>query len=519
MASRRWRFVRRYAIVVHRWLGVALVGFFLLWFPSGIGMMYWEFPAVTAADRLERAPALAASAIRLSPAEAVAALGATEPLMHLTLEMFDGRPVYRARGDAWLKPLHGARTAGEETIIYADTGAIQTVVSPAMRDRIAAAWTGEPAALARVETLREADQWTVEGTFDALRPLWKYAWPDGQQVYVSQATGDVVQYTTTASRIGAYLGPIPHWLYFTPLRKHPRQWRALVIWMSAIGAATAMLGLTIGISVYSPRKRYRAAGSATANPYHGFKRWHLAMGLVFGAAAVTWTFSGLLSMEPFRTNAAVDDGRSAREARIAAALRGPIQVSAYARKAPREALGELAPLAVKQLELATVAGAPVYIATIGRSETRVMPILGAPRRAFDSQMISDLLTRAVAPEHLTEVRTIDRYDAYYRDRRRRQPLPVMLARVDDADRSQYYVDPATARLVAVYSSRDWVSRWLYHGLHSLDFPGLSDRRPAWDLVVLTFMIGGTVLSITAVALAWKAVGRVLPRADSTPRTN
>jgi hypothetical protein len=52
-----------------------------------------------------------------------------------------------------------------------------------------------------------------------------------------------------------------------------------------------------------------------------------------------------------------------------------------------------------------------------------------------------------------------------------------------------------------------VSRWLYHGLHSLDFPGLSDRRPAWDLVVLTFMIGGTVLSITAVALAWKVLCR------------
>ena len=52
----------RVAIFVHRWLGVALCLLFLLWFASGIGMMYWDFPNVTAADRLERSPALDAAA-------------------------------------------------------------------------------------------------------------------------------------------------------------------------------------------------------------------------------------------------------------------------------------------------------------------------------------------------------------------------------------------------------------------------------------------------------------------------
>jgi len=58
--------IKRSLIFVHRWLGVALSLFFLLWFPSGIGMMYWDFPSVTAADRLERARALDA-ATRLDP--------------------------------------------------------------------------------------------------------------------------------------------------------------------------------------------------------------------------------------------------------------------------------------------------------------------------------------------------------------------------------------------------------------------------------------------------------------------
>ena len=104
-----------------------------------------------------------------------------------------------------------------------------------------------------------------------------------------------------------------------------------------------------------------------------------------------------------------------------------------------------------------------------------------------------------------EISTIDRYDAYYRDRRRERPLPVVLAQLGDADRTRYYIDPRSARVVATYSSRHWVTRWLYHGLHSLDFPWLYDRRPLWDVVVIAFMLGGTALSVTSVILAWRVL--------------
>ena len=50
--------MKRIVIVVHRWLGVALAAVFLLWFVSGIVMMYRTFPTITARDRLERAPTL-----------------------------------------------------------------------------------------------------------------------------------------------------------------------------------------------------------------------------------------------------------------------------------------------------------------------------------------------------------------------------------------------------------------------------------------------------------------------------
>ena len=78
-------------------------------------------------------------------------------------------------------------------------------------------------------------------------------------------------------------------------------------------------------------------------------------------------------------------------------------------------------------------------------------------------------------------------------------------------RTRYYIDPKTARVVGDYSSRNWVSRWLYHGLHSLNFPWLYNYRPLWDIVVITFMVGGTALCVTSLILAWRVLGRTLRR--------
>jgi hypothetical protein len=53
----------------------------------------------------------------------------------------------------------------------------------------------------------------------------------------------------------------------------------------------------------------------------------------------------------------------------------------------------------------------------------------------------------------------------------------------------------------------------YHGLHSLDFPWLYNYRPAWDIVVMTFMLGGTALCVTSLVLAWRVLGRKLARSS------
>jgi hypothetical protein len=485
---------------------VALCLVFLIWFPSGIGIMYWDFPSVTAEDRLERSPSLDPGRILLSPGEALAMASLPSPAQ-VRLNTFDGRPVYRFRIGPSTRTETDARSAqGRETIVYADTGQDVEAASEETVARIAGAWTGQPPSAATVRAIEEIDQWTVQAPVRNLRPLWKYSWPNGEDVYVSQRSGEVVQYTTRASRIGAYLGPIPHWLYFTPLRTRQLAWSRIVIWSSGIGTASALLGVIIGVWMYSPSRRYRYGGVPTSIPYRGQKRWHMVFGLLFGLGAATWAFSGMLSMDPFPMRGGRPAGRTVN---IPQALRGRFDFEAFAGRHPRDVLAALAPLEVRELELTTFAGEPIYLATIAGGGTRVVPMQGKPAEAIDADRIVEAVRDAAGDGGIAETRVLNQYDRYYLDRRRERPLPVILVRLNDEARTRYYIDPKTAQVAGNYSARSWVSRWLYHGLHSLDFPWLYNYRPAWDIVVIFFMVGGTALSVTSLVLAWRVLGRKL----------
>jgi hypothetical protein len=500
--------VRRLLIFVHRWLGVALSVLFTLWFLSGIVMMYWTYPEVSAGDRLRKAPTLEPARITISPEQAFAALEREPDSALVRLDSFDGRPAYRVSAN-------GAGGRGRAAIVYADDGTVNRVVDAAIMDRAAAAWAGLPRSDAIKQAVEDVDQWTV-GALRNVRPLFKYSWPDGQQVYVNGNTGEVVQYTTTASRFWAYLGAIPHWLYFTPLRRHPPQWTFVVVWSSLIGTATALVGIVIIVWLYSPRKRYRRRGEPTSIPYRGWKRWHAIAGLCFGVVTTTWAFSGLLSMGPFPIMNRLTDltvpaagrmGGRGDAASIAGALGGRRPpLSAYAGRSPREAIAALADFDVKELTWTSFDGQPLYLATNATGDTRLIPIHGGPRSAIDSSDVMRVV-RGVLGADLAELRLMEQYDAYYLDRHRQRPLPVIYARLDDAVGTRYYIDPKTATVVGQYSARGWVNRWLYHGLHSLDFPWLYNYRPLWDIVVIGLLLGGTALCVTSLVLTWRVIAR------------
>jgi hypothetical protein len=542
-------------IVLHRWLGVALCVLFMLWFPSGIGMMYWGMPSVTTQDRLDRMPALDAAAIVLSPEEAAEKIGQNASPSQIRLSSFDRRPVYRFGGE-------GGR------IVYADNGEEHVQSDHVMRDRVAAAWAGQPLAAAALEPMGpEPDQWTVGSRLRNLRPLWKYSWPDGQNVYIGES-GEVLLHTTRGSRLRAYLSAVPHWLYFTPLRKHQPVWIRFATYSAMVGVGASVIGMAVAIWMYSPaRKKYRYAKAPSAVPYRGTKRLHTIIGLVFGVITITWTLSGSLAFLPFpppqqarpaQTQGQQEQGQGQRQrgqvrgrggennqnpgqpaqqgqgqgrrgggnTSLASSLRGQVRMKDFAALGPREVLTRFPDLKIKELSYTSYNSRPLYSATLPDGSSRLISLDGRIVEGFDREEIIGIVRKSVPNPEKLEVRIVEQYDAYYQDRDRRRPLPVILALTGDAEATRYYIDPKTASVVGNYSNRNWVNRWLYHGLHSLNFPFLYNHRPLWDIVVITFMIGGTVLSMTSLILAWRAIGKKLrqivsvrqhvPRSKSSP---
>ena len=285
-----WRKLLAYS---HRWLGIAGCVLFVAWFVSGVVMMYARMPGLANEERLARAPALDLSRITLSPAEAAAQIGLD--VDRVQVGMLQGRPVYRFGGR-------------EQTIVFADTGELFEGIAREEAEEIARRYApGHTGALrhAAVITATDPDQWTIQAR--ARMPMHRFDLddPDDTHLYVSEVTGDVVLRTTRAERFWGYLGPVFHWVYFTPLRKNGPLWTEFIIWSSLIGCVMCITGIVWGFWRYSPRKRFRLKRVSTTSPYAGWMKWHHVAGTDLRPRHVDvdlqrFTVDGTLQLVPIR---------------------------------------------------------------------------------------------------------------------------------------------------------------------------------------------------------------------------
>ena len=145
----------------------------------------------------------------------------------------------------------------------------------------------------------------------------------------------------------------------------------------------------------------------------------------------------------------------------------------------------------KEVAFTSFAGEPLYAVRTGDGTTRLISLDGRPIDEINRVLITSIVKQTAQDAAAVEIRVLGQYDRYYLDRTRQQPLPVLLALMNDASHTRYYIDPKTASIVGTYSDRNSARRWLYNGLHSFNFPWLYNYRPLWDIVVIAFMLGGT----------------------------
>ena len=121
--------------------------------------------------------------------------------------------------------------------------------------------------------------------------------------------------------------------------------------------------------------------------------------------------------------------------------------------------------------------------------------------------MNEIASAAMPGVAVQDAEWLQDYDGYYYDPRGSRPLPVLRVRYADENATWLYLDPEQGSIVQRSTSVSRLRRWLYQGLHSLDFPFLYFHRPLWDIVVIVLSIGGTVLSFTTMLPAWRRLKR------------
>ena len=457
----------RLLFLAHRYLGIGVGLLMSMWCLSGLVMMYVTYPDL---GQTERAAHLAPIRWDRCCMAASDALGDTDTLDRFRIEMLDGRPILDL-GD-------GPDASGRVDLA---TGAELDSISLAEARTVAAAYAGNHPwrALGSVQV----DQWTLEGVPSGERPLYHFAIDDPAQtqLYVSSLTGRAVQLTTRHERFWNWLGAIPHWLYFTGLRRHALLWTQVVIYTSLVGCFLTAIGLYLGLRQLLRRPAGRWS------PYRGFNLWHHLAGLVFGVFSLTWVLSGLLSMNPWGW---LEGGDATTERQL---LRGADPTGKQLREA-LQALAQARPPGIVSIVGAPFEGRPFMIATDQLGRQWRLDGAGHPSPLDRGQR--EFIAGVLGGPLILLAQGDDYYFSHHSEPAR---LPVYRAVSASGDR--YYVDPLSGALLTKLDAGARGYRWWHEALHRLDFAAVVRGRPQWDVIMWVLMAGVTTVSLTGVYLA------------------
>ena len=504
------KLLKRSIVLAHRYLGIVIGLLVIMWFATGITMMYaGGMPRLSEQLRLERLADLDPARVRLTPQDAAERLGVD--VRRAQLVSLADRPVYRIDG----------------ATVYADTGDVLDTVNARQARAIAARFMRVPERqVEHLRTLDDIDQWTLQQ--GRLLPLHKFRVLDdaGTELYVAEATGEIAMLTTRRNRALAWISTIPHWFYFTAMRDNQPLWLGFVVWTSAAACVLAVLGLILSVTQL---RRSRPFTLKKAIPYSGPMRWHYVTGAVFGLFTLTWAFSGLVSMEPWGWTEA--PGVEVEREVFTGGAPDLSQFPAIDATAWQRLLGGRA---VKEVDFARLQNDHYFVVRqapeaapidprerlhapydiTGRVEPYRVLVHAATLQVRDEPFSAEsLLTRlrAAAPgAPIVTSELLTDYDSYYYSRSGQSPLPVLRVKFGDPADTWVYVDPAMGQVVAEIPYWSRVERWAYNGLHSMDF-AFWYKQPLWDVTMLTLLAGGLTSSCLGLFMGVRRMRRAVQR--------
>ena len=465
-------------VTLHRWWGVAFCLLFAAWFASGIVMHFVPFPARIGADRLAGWVAIDRDKVRHGPSEAVAASGIQDVSRVRLAGRRDG-PVYLVSGPSATRVLRAADLG--DGGVRSEPMAVDIAIDGA-RPR------GLDTAHAGAAEQMPYDQWTVSGEFDSDRPLYRIPLNDesGTELYVSSTTGDVVLLTTLKTRALNYFGSVVHWLYPINLRHHKWAWSALMWWLSLVATIGATIGVVIGLL------RLNRAGRRGSPAYRGLQAWHHRLGLAFAPFILSWIFSGFLSM---------DDGRLF-SANAPPAITHTLAGTPAWDRLPSDEMRQR-PTGSTEIEWFGFSGHIYRRERDGLEAQRLFQAVpeteatSGPRAFLREDEINSAakqLSRDCG--HASAIGPDDPYRA-------KPELPDAPVFRVICGNIWYEIDSATGALLNRLDPSRRAYRWLFGGLHTLDFPPLRSFPLLRTIAIVALCLGGLAFSLTGALLAWR----------------
>lgn len=487
------RFIWKWLLEIHRFLGTVLSVFILMWFLSGMVMIYHHYPRVGDKELpyMEALPSEITDSIAKLP----------DDISSLTLKVSNGRPSYRL----W-------REEGRPLLLDAKT--LEEIEGNTTLDEareMAKVW-GE---IKSEEVLVHLETFVPLPRYLSDLPIYRFDLADeaGTVLHYSSKSGALLQATTRTERFWAYLGPIPHYLYIWQLRQYKDTWVHVIEWIAGAGAVMCLLGIIIGCSMYIKVWRRKHKFSS---PYTKSKslRGHHVAGFFFGFFAFTFLLSGALSFgnlpDGLKRNVINPDLKSSLYSQSGIAndtlLKGDLDL--LLRTYPSE---------VKQIAISSFGDKNIYEVAFSDAREQLMIKEGKPVPLYISEEEVERFVSSKTNVPFT-IEVMDKYDAYYPMRGNRDGLPAYKISIEDEDAHRMYINPKTAE-VRVYNLSSQGESWIYPKLHNFKMGGiLSNNEVVRKTLIWILLLGGTVLSGTGVWLGVRYFTRKLKRAITTLST-
>lgn len=470
----------KYLIQIHNISGSLLSLMFVVWFISGIVLIFDGFPHASREERF-----LHLTEFKEQDFENLQ----TPPKSFkgkVVLELCEGRSVYRVKSGRKAQKTYDAINL-KQIASFDENHA----------KKLSSSFNGYP--VKEIEKMNELDDWMPWSYYRPLLPLYKCKMNDPAHtvLYISEKTGEIVQETNRRARWSARFGAIPHWIYFKKLRLAKDTWQLVIIILSSFGILMCATGIYAGFVRLRKRKGI--------SPYKKFwYKWHHLTGFFFGLFVFTFILSGLVSVT------SIPDwmvGVNSKE-KIDVEWNQKLDLSGHKNTLPKQIFTALnKKQGVRKIEWKTVFNKPqfrVFYDDYQKPEVYTLKDGKViPQKKFS---LDDIKRQSEKIFKNTAFSVIEQqnYDNYYSGSAMYYlPTSAYKIELSDAANTWLYIDPVSGERVKKLTKNSRLRRWLYRFFHTFDLAILKQNDTLRKTILILLSLVGLAVSITGMMLSFK----------------